>query len=203
MNQQESFCCIMSQARTTSLFLFIQLATLTTQIKQQIFYNNVKNGRKANWLINSTMKKMTLFTISFLTSLLLNCMPKKSQKYMATNVRKSQKKWGCRKHPHFLNFSLANKQGIVYNQYRNNQRIFALSDGCHRKLLNMVYELCRLSPIGVEDSHFIFCGGCQGTIKPRTRPTITSKLLTYSYVPPFLFPERQPPDYPHIVLIWL
>ena len=97
--------------------------------------------------------------------------------------------------------TLANRQGIVYNQYRNNQRIFALSDGCHRKLLNMVYELCRLSPIGVEDSHFIFCGGCQGTIKPRTRPTITSKLLTYSYVPPFLFPERQPPDYPHIVLI--
>ena len=147
------------------------------------------------------MKKMTLFTISFLTSLLPNWKPTTSQNSLATTVPNSQPKGRCRKHPHFLNFSLANKQGIVYNQYRNNQRIFALSDGCHRKLLNMVYELCRLSPIGVEDSHFIFCGGCQGTIKPRTRPTITSKLLTYSYVPPFLFPERQPPDYPHVVLI--
>ena len=33
-------------------------------------------------------------------------------------------------------------------------RIFALSDGCHRKLINDVYKIIRLSPIGVGGSHF-------------------------------------------------
>ena len=76
--------------------------------------------------------------------------------------------------------TLANRQGIVYNQFRNNQRIFTLSDGCHQELDKQIYKLHRLSSSGVEDGHFIFCGGCQGTIKPRIRPIIMSKLLTNS-----------------------
>lgn len=50
---------------------------------------------------------------------------------------------------------------IVYNHHRNNQRIFALSDDCYRKLINKVYELHRLSPMGVGGSQFTFYGDCQ------------------------------------------
>ena len=66
-------------------------------------------------------------------------------------------------HPHFLNFSLANRQGVVYNQCRNNHRIFAVSDDCHRKLNGVAFKLVtRLSPIAVGDSRFTFCGDRQG-----------------------------------------
>ena len=34
----------------------------------------------------------------------------------------------------FPKLILANEQGIIYNQIRNSQRVFAVSDGCHRKL---------------------------------------------------------------------
>lgn len=50
---------------------------------------------------------------------------------------------------------------IVYNHLRSNQRIFAVSDGCHRKLNNGDFKLNRLSPIAVGDGRFTFYGDCR------------------------------------------
>lgn len=86
------------------------------------------------------------------------------------------------KHPHPLNFSLANMQGIIYNQIRSNQRIFAVSDDCHRKLINKVYELHRLLPIAVGGSQFTFYGDCRDMLRLQKQLTATLKFLTYSYV---------------------
>ena len=76
-----------------------------------------------------------------------------------------------------------------------------MSDDCYRKLNDGAYKYNRLSPIAVGDSHFTFYGDYQGMQVPQRLQVPALKLLTYSYVPPFLFPERQPPDYPHVVLI--
>ena len=111
-------------------------------------------------------------------------------------------KMGTPKHPHFLNFSLEITQWIVYNQSRNNQRIFAVSDDSYRKLINRVYELHRLSPSDVGGSRLTFCGDCQDMIKLQKWLTATSKFLTYSYVIPFRSRIIQSPDYPYVVLIW-
>ena len=101
----------------------------------------------------------------------------------------------------FPKLPLEKAKQVVYNQDRNNQRIFAVSDDCHRKLINRVYELHRLSPMGVGGSQLTFCGDCQGMIKLRKQLTATSKFLTCSYVFPFRFRIRQSPDYPYVVLI--
>ena len=86
------------------------------------------------------------------------------------------------KHPHSLNFSLAYVQGIIYNQYKGNHRIFAVSDGCHRKLNNGDFKLNRLLPIAVGGSQFTFYGDCRGMIRLQKQPIIALKFLTYSYV---------------------
>ena len=70
-------------------------------------------------------------------------------------------------------------------------------------LINKVYKLHRLSPIAVEDSHLTSYGGCRYMSWLQIQPVKALKSLTYSYVPSFPFPEKQPPDYPYIVLIWL
>lgn len=68
-------------------------------------------------------------------------------------------------------------------------------------LINKVYKLHRLSPIAVEDSHLTSYGGYRYMTWLQIQPVKALKSLTYSYVPSFPFPERQPPDYPYIVLI--
>ena len=101
----------------------------------------------------------------------------------------------------FSKLPLEKSRCIVYNQSRNNQRIFAVSDDCHRKLINRVYELHRLSPSDVGGSQLTFCGDCQGMIKLQKQLTATSKFLTCSYVIPFRSRVKQSPDYPYVVLI--
>lgn len=65
----------------------------------------------------------------------------------------------------FPKLPLEKELRIVYNHHRSNQRIFALSDDCHRKLINRVYELHRLLPIAVGGSQFTFYGDCRDMIK--------------------------------------
>ena len=103
----------------------------------------------------------------------------------------------------FSKLPLEKSRWIVYNQSRNNRRIFAVSDDCHRKLINRVYELHRLSPSDVGGSQLTFCGDCQGMIRLQKQLTATSKFLTCSYVIPFRSRVKQSPDYPYVVLIWL
>lgn len=61
----------------------------------------------------------------------------------------------------FPKLPLEKHKQIVYNHLRSNQRIFAVSDGCHRKLNNGDFKLNRLSPIAVGDGQFIFYGDCR------------------------------------------
>lgn len=61
----------------------------------------------------------------------------------------------------FPKLTLEISKCIVYNHLRSNQRIFAVSDDCHRKLINRVYELHRLLPIAVGGSRFTFYGDCR------------------------------------------
>ena len=82
----------------------------------------------------------------------------------------------------FSKLPLEKSRCIVYNQSRNNQRIFAVSDDCHRKLINRVYELHRLLPIAVGGSQVIFYGDCQDMIKLQKQLAATLKFLTYPYV---------------------
>lgn len=96
-------------------------------------------------------------------------------------MRNSRKNEDAETSP-FPKLSLEKEPWIVYNRLRNNQRIFALSDDCHRKLINKVYELHRLSPMGVGDSQFTFYGDCRGMIRLQKQPIIALKFLTYSYV---------------------
>ena len=56
----------------------------------------------------------------------------------------------------FPKLLLEKSMQVVYNHHRNNQRIFAVSDDCHRKLNNGDFKLSRLSPIAVGDGQFIF-----------------------------------------------
>ncbi len=84
--------------------------------------------------------------------------------------------------PSFPKLQLEIFKCIVYNQIRNNQRIFAVSDDCHRKLINKVYELHRLLPIAVGGSQFTFYGDCRDMLRLQKQLTATSKFLTYSYV---------------------
>ena len=67
--------------------------------------------------------------------------------------------------PSFPKLQLEIFKCIVYNQIRNNQRIFAVSDDCHRKLINKVYELHRLLPIAVGGSQFTFYGDCRDMLR--------------------------------------
>ena len=61
----------------------------------------------------------------------------------------------------FSKLALEISKCIVYNHHRSNQRIFAVSDDCHRKLNNGDFKLNRLSPIAVGDGQFIFYGDCR------------------------------------------
>ena len=61
----------------------------------------------------------------------------------------------------FPKLTLEISKCIVYNHLRSNQRIFAVSDDCHRKLNNGDFKLNRLSPIAVGDGRFTFYGDCR------------------------------------------
>ena len=87
----------------------------------------------------------------------------------------------------FPKLPLEKHKRIVYNHHRNNQRIFALSDDCHRKLINRVYELHRLLPIAVGGSRFTSYGDCRDMLRLQIQPKATLIFLTYPYVPPFRF----------------
>lgn len=53
-----------------------------------------------------------------------------------------------------------------------------------------------LFPIGAGDSQYTFYGDCRDMLRLQKQPIVTSKLLTYPYVPPFRFRKVQSPDYP-------
>ena len=65
----------------------------------------------------------------------------------------------------FPKLALEISKCIVYNHHRSNQRIFALSDDCHRKLNNGDFKLHRLLPIAVGGSQFTFYGDCRDSLK--------------------------------------
>ncbi len=79
----------------------------------------------------------------------------------------------------FSELMLAKYESIVYNQLRDNHRIFP-SDDCHRKLICIVV-FYRLSPSGVGDSHLTFYD-CLYMIKPQILQAALI-LLMYSYIP--------------------
>ena len=88
--------------------------------------------RNTNYFTLPLFKDTELFTLSKINSL---------NNFLFENLWKCsviRKERGMPKHPHPLYFSLANMQGIIYNQFRNNQRIFAVSDDCHQKLNNLL-----------------------------------------------------------------
>lgn len=89
--------------------------------------------------------------------------------------------------PSFPKLALEISKCIVYNHLRSNQRIFAVSDGCHRKLNNGDFKLNRLLPIAVGGSQVTFYGDCRDMLRLQIQPKATSKFLTYPYVPPFRF----------------
>lgn len=62
----------------------------------------------------------------------------------------------------FPKLPLESDKQIVYNQCRNNQRIFACPMIATGNLMMVLISCDRLSPIGVGDSQFTFYGGCQG-----------------------------------------
>ena len=74
----------------------------------------------------------------------------------------TQQKTGMQKASPFPKLPLENYKRIVYNHLRNNQRIFACPMIATGNLMMVLISYNRLSPIGVGDSQFTFCGGCQG-----------------------------------------
>lgn len=79
----------------------------------------------------------------------------------------------------FPKLPLEKHKQIVYNQIRNNQRIFACPMIVTGNLIKFQLR-CRLLPIGVGGSRVTFCGDCRDMLRLRIQPKATSKLLTYS-----------------------